>query len=446
MAHLPAKHEKTARSVPRDALSRSHDGIPILSDLRAREPSGETLSFGIHPGVWEDSEKIFGRSEDLLGAGGTGPYGSSWQLRRGGLPWLAAWQREKDVGHWSRSAPTKSKCHLERLPAVCLAGSGPPRLAVRHREADVGHLGPPERQAVGSSGSTADFRHVVSACPPIRVLDGRRAVEPLPIFDWRWGRGAPPWLAVKHREVDVGRGSGGPNALVGRTYSPTTAVDPAWLAVRHREVDVGDGPRGAQPTWRGCLPTRTTAVNCRNGRSGGPKVWKDSDRTFGRCEGVDPPIGYDRAREWICHVRGDCWSRSDCIGRDHLKNTHARLPHWIQEGGQAKARRRKGQNLLYMFGDFAAWREDVFSFACAFEISSRLRSRLRNIASTTRSCSSDAEHEFSRTRSPGRYPMLLFRDTGGPQLLLMRTSSIGKGVESNSELDSTGEAIHEAFS
>jgi hypothetical protein len=100
-------------------------------------------------------------------------------------------------------------------------------------------------------------------------------------------------------------------------------------------------------------------------------------------QGITPPIGYDRAREWICHVRGDCWCRSV-----------------LQTGN---------------------------------------RNRLRNKASTTRSCTSDAEHEFSRTRSPGLHPMLSFRNPRCPQLLLMRPSLFCKG-------EVGGRQVHEAFS
>jgi len=64
----------------------------------------------------------------------------------------------------------------------------------------------------------------------------------------------------------------------------------------------------------------------------------------------------------------------------------------------------------------------------------------------TRSCASDAEHEFSRTRCPDRYPMLSFRDPRGPQLLLMQPTSVGKDVASDSKSDSVGDALQEAFS
>ena len=127
---------------------------------------------------------------------------------------------------------------------------------------------------------------------------------------------------------------------------------PPWLAVQHREVDIGHRPRGA-PTL-GNLPTRTTI------QSGGPKVWKDSKRTFGRYEGCE------RARESIVRLV--------------VRNT-SNLP-------KAKVK---------FIGTFGRCR-----LTCFF--------------------ASDAVHEFSRAHSPGRYPMLSFRDPRGPQLLLMQPS------------------------
>lgn len=45
-----------------------------------------------------------------------------------------------------------------------------------------------------------------------------------------------------------------------------------------------------------------------------------------------------------------------------------------------------------------------------------------NLSKATRSCVSDAEHEFPRIRSIGSNPMMLFRRSGYPQLLLMQPS------------------------
>jgi hypothetical protein len=203
----------------------------------------------------------------------------------------------------------------------------------------------------GEMPSIRAFGRVQGSGPPIRECSMQYGVWSLETARCGMGRGGPPWLAVQRREVDIG----------------------------HR-------PRGA-PTLRN-LPTRTTAVVCRIVRSGGPKVWKDSNRTFGGHEGCErwrgstPPIRYKRAREPIARL----------VVRNTSNLHTGKLP-----------------------------KVDV----CTKRTFGRCNTgRCR----ATRSCVSDAVHEFSRARSPGRYPMLSFRDPRGPQLLLMRPSSLCKGV------------------
>ncbi|MBF8296898.1 MAG: hypothetical protein HW389_3443 [Bacteroidetes bacterium] len=168
---------------------------------------------------------------------------------------------------------------------------------------------------------------------------------------------------------------------------------PRWGPLRPRDGTAAlSGLRARDPSGGGLLlgnlPTRTTAVVCRIVRSGGPKIWKDSRRTFGRFEGCErwrgctPPIRYKRAREPIARLV--------------VRNTSN-----LHTGNLPKV--------------------DV----CTKRTFGRCNTgRCR----ATRSCVSDAVHEFSRARSPGRYPMLSFRDPRGPQLLLMRPSSLCKGV------------------
>ena len=264
-----------------------------------------------------------------------------------GPPWLDT----RPVGR-----PARRRCITRVGGSVGSAGAADPTwLDVGHREIDVGHVRPPVRQAVGSSPPVRKSSMQYGVCSMRTVISGRgqpsRFIERPPAG----GSGAstsatgPPMIAV---------------STVGRAFSSTTAVDPPWLAVRHREVDVGY--RGGGHRRCGDLPPGDLL-----------KVSADSHRTFRRCVGsgrwarshaqggISPPICNGRALEWISRVRGDCWSMN--------------------------------------------------------------RNRLRNKASTTRSCTSDAEHEFSRARSPGWYPKLSFRDARCPQLLLMRPSSVCKG-------------------
>ena len=228
-----------------------------------------------------------------------------------------------------------------------------------------------------------------------------------------WPRGAPPWLAVRHREVDVGHWPRG--APTQRKRHPERSPELAWgepveplegrsePARRNSTIRAGGGPAGddqilparLEDSIRSGGRTCETVLRMTESLGSGPP-WlvvqhREVDVGMAEWPGISPPIGYDRAREWICHVRGDCWCRSVL---------------------------RTGN-----------------------------RNRLRNKSSTTRSCTGDAEHEFSRTRSPGWYPMQSFRDPRDPQLLLMRTTSArAGGVDSDSESDSTGDALYEAFS
>ena len=165
--------------------------------------------------------------------------------------------------------------------------------------------------------------------------------------------GGLPWAGSPNCELRID------NCQLGRG-------DPPWLAVQHREVDVGhEARRGLiqsgrypDPDQRSGEPARRT---CTNGAGG--RTWETVLRMT-ESPGIGPPIGYDRARESISHVRADCSCRSEQL------TTH--------------------------------------------------RSRLRMIGSTTRSFASDAEHEFPRIRSAGLFPMKSFRRSGYPPLLLMQ--------------------------
>lgn len=256
--------------------------------------------------------------------------------KRIGLPWRTVQPR---AGPSSRSSggelgigPPNWNCGLRLCDS--------PWLAVRHREVDVGHLGPPVRHAVGSSASDRNCRSPIDNC--------------------QWGRGFPPWLAVRHREVHVGCARYGPNAIVGRTASSTTGLappighelaresishvraclpffalfvsagflaewrgDPHWLTVRHREVDVGHWPRGAPKQRKRHAEWSPELVE---GRSEGSarldqilRLWETSLRMTERF-GSDPPWLAVRHREVdVGHVNpperhavGSSGSISDC--------------------------------------------------------------------------------------------------------------------------------------
>jgi hypothetical protein len=212
-----------------------------------------------------------------------------------------------------------------------------------HIDVDVGLKWPPGRHAAGRSG-------------PIQNCQLSTRGEILPALRGFW------WQAGSRTIVnwESGRGS------------------PAWLAVNHREVDVGD--RGGGNRRRGDLL----------------KVPEDFDRTFRKCVGS------------------------------------------LARGGISPATRLGNLSKILAVAPQ--------SFERCIEQRTRIGSRFKNKASTTSSCASDAEHEFSRTRSPGRHPMRSFRDARGLQLLLMRTTLVGKGGGSDCESDSTCGALKEAFS
>jgi len=167
-------------------------------------------------------------------------------------------------------------------------------------------------------------------------------------------RGRPPSLALQHREVDCGHGESPPKHAAGSS-SPIRncqlrtrgergrtivncelgSVDPPWLAVRHREVDIGH--RGV---------SLVEAMGC------------------------TPPIRYERARESIARL---------VVRTRNTRN----LP---------KAKVNANETL--------------------------------GRCNATRSYASDAVHEFPRIRSAGLFPMMSFRRSGFPQLLLMQPSLV----------------------
>ena len=192
---------------------------------------------------------------------------------------------------------------------------------------------------------------------PVEPLEGRS--EPARLTGTRMaGEGSARLDQILPARLDSARRSGG------RVCETTLRMmegfgngGPPWLAVCHREVDVG---HCGLPAWQ--------PVGC------------------------TPPTRYERARESIARL---------VVGTRITSN-------------RSKVR-------LNAKGTFER-------------------------CMTTRSCASDAEHEFPRIRSAGLFPMKLFRRSGYPQLLLMQPTSVGKDVASDSKSDSVGDALQEAFS
>ena len=138
-----------------------------------------------------------------------------------------------------------------------------PWLVVQYRNMDSAHGESPPRNAVGSSPPKNRQSH----CE--RFARSTLLSEAICSHAVDWERDRPPWLAVRHREVDVGHGVLPPNNAAGS--SPPTkkgrmenvASDfvlqvgnlsdedpedcgmgrggPPWLALRLGEVDVGHG-------------------------------------------------------------------------------------------------------------------------------------------------------------------------------------------------------------
>ena len=102
----------------------------------------------------------------------------------------------------------------------------------------------------------------------------------LTIINWQLGSLDPPWLAVRHREVDVGRGRCGPEIHECRMQKADYRLqlgDPPWLAVRHRESDVGRGRCGPPAVNRSVAST--TGL--------GPPTLSRSDRS---ARGIGLPV------------------------------------------------------------------------------------------------------------------------------------------------------------
>jgi|GEM_PF-6966661 len=426
------------------------------------------------PKVWEDSKRTFGGFEGC----------ERW---RGSTPPIGCARARESLGNGpperqpEGSRGSISDCRLSIFDWRLGRGS-PLWLAVQHREVDVGHLGPPARQPVGSSGSISDCR--------------------LSIFDWRLGRGSPLWLAVQHREVDIGHGPRGAPLQSQRHPDPDRRSGDGSAVLhqilRVRETTLGMTERfGSGPPNQNC---QLRIANCQFGRTGPPCQAEtvagrgvdstmglhppsrgssgiarggpprlavqhrevDVGRTFSSTTGNGPPKQSRRhperspelvegrsegsatvnqiLRVWETTLR---MTEGFPVGRDAVSTTRHRE---VDVGrGRCGLNRPVGRTFSSTTGMWPTARQPVGctpprryerareSIARLVVITSNLPKVHVNAKATlgrcntgrcktTRSCASDAEHEFSRTRSPGRYPMLSFRDPRGPQLLLMQPS------------------------
>ena len=267
-------------------------------------------------------------------------------------------------------------------------------------------------------------------CPRLPIWNSNGGQE-LSIINWRSGRGGPPWLAVRHREVDVGHTVRG--APTQSQRHPERSPEPVEVRSEPARHTCTNGAGGGSAYVNQILRPWEARLRMTESHGSSPPIWECGMR-IANC-GLEhgnsparyavwstPPVWHERARESISLWRGDPpWlavrHREVDVGRARygpnalvgrtVSSTIGLGPPDCQAMGSSPPR------LSGPPGSEAGRKR-------MRKRSPRCRSR--GVASTTRSCTSDAEHEFSRTRSPGRYPMRSFRDAGSPQLLLMRPS------------------------
>jgi len=155
----------------------------------------------------------------------------------------------------------------------------------------------------------------------------------------------------------IQRGNGLPWTKPHDRISRLRRADLPHILTRHREVDVGHVARDVLVRSRR-HPERSEGSAHENQIL---RTWETVLRMT-RGPGTGPPVGCDRARESIRRARNTC-----------------NLP---KVKGNAK--------------------------------------RTLGRCKATRSCASDAMHEFPRIRSAGLFPMIPYRRSGYPQLLLMQ--------------------------
>ena len=296
-------------------------------------------------------------------------------------------ERRRTISHWQfmgLGPPTQTNRHPERSPEFCEGRSeGSARFGQRlpaRREGASEARGHPWESGLGMTQRP---------------------------------RGAPPWSAVRHREVDVGCSGGEAPRSERRMQIADLRLmmgDPPWLAVQHREVDVGLPPnqcrRHPEPDLSGegsaitdqILRVCETTLRMTKRRGCGPPVYE------GRSQNAE---GRSRSQKFTLSESRRCLS-----GRVEGVEGRSRSHNFtLSESRSCLSGRVEG-------------------------VEGRWTCKCFNITAP-RSRTSDAEHEFTRARSPGSTPMRSFRCSRGLQLLLMRPSSARGRVESDPRSDQT---------
>jgi hypothetical protein len=254
------------------------------------------------------------------------------------------------------------------------------------------------------------FSSTAGIGPPEQSERHPERSEPARLICTRWAGGGSAhenqilrtWETVLR--MTEGFGNGGPprlgELLVGRPARRTCTLRAGGDAVStpgHREVDVGH-----------CgLPARQPV-------------------------GCTPPRRYEQARESIVRRLGvNRYNRSDL--KDAVPGTYV-IPARLKRESRLRfldSRQRSRSWIPLLSGIRKAEHSGVTR---VFEMGSGNIPKVIVNANTilgrcnaTRFCASDAVHEFPRICFGG-FPMSLFRRTGFPQLLLMRPSSLCKGV------------------
>jgi hypothetical protein len=313
----------------------------------------------------------------------------------------------------ARGHPWESGLGMTQRPR-----GAPPWSAVRHREVDVGCSGGEAPRSERSEGS-ALTNQIFPARPETAIKAGGRFREITLRMTGHYGssvsnpndrngplvsalprkisEGVPPWLAVRHREVDVGCSGGEAPRSERRMQIADLRLmmgDPPWLAVQHREVDVGLPPNQCRRHPEPDLSGEGSAIT--------DQILRVCETTLRMTKrrGCGPPVYEGRCRSQNAEVRSQKFTLSE--SRSCLSGR--------VEGVEGR------------------WTCKCFNITA-------LRSR-----------TSDAEHEFTRARSPGSTPMRSFRCSRGLQLLLMRPSSARGRVESDPRSDQTTHVTWGAFS